>query len=195
MGFDLSNYVDVAERLRMLKEKHPEATLRPYDPANPIKLMEIGGREFIVYTAVCYRYPDDPTPAIAVAAEPSFGKTSYTKDSEVMNAETSAWGRAIQAALACDNQRVASLNEVQNRREDQAGDTAPRAHIPSDTSTRAVLITQAQKGLVNKLAAEVAKGELEPILQKLFKKANLDTLEGKEASQLIKHLIEMKGQQ
>ena len=44
------------------------------------------------------------------------GKTPYTRDSEVMVAETSAWGRAIVAALAGDTKRgVASKEEVLNR--------------------------------------------------------------------------------
>ena len=42
MTFDLSNYVDVPTRIKQLRAKHPEAVLRPYDPANPFKIVEIG---------------------------------------------------------------------------------------------------------------------------------------------------------
>lgn len=118
MAFDLSNYVDVATRIRQLREKHPEAVLRPANPAEPFQIHEIGGREFIIYTAACYRSPDDPMPAIAVAAEPVIGQSSFTRNSEVMNAETSAWGRAIMAALAVDEPHIASREEVENRRND-----------------------------------------------------------------------------
>lgn len=121
----LEGYVDVAKRIRQLREKHPEAVLRPYNPAEPFKIMTIGNREFIVYTAACYRTPDDPMPAIAVAAEPAVGKTSFTRDSEVMNAETSAWGRCIVAALAADTQKIASLQEVRNRQHDEAAASVP----------------------------------------------------------------------
>ena len=86
----MDSYVDVAERIRIFKEQYLTGCLRPFNPAEPFKVMEIGGREFIVYTACAYRTPDDAMPAVAVAAEPSIGKTSFTKDSEVMNAETSA---------------------------------------------------------------------------------------------------------
>lgn len=124
----MNGYVDVAERIRQLREKHPEAVLRPWNPAEPFKIMEIGGREFIVYVAACYRTPDDPMPAVAVAAEPALGKTNFTRDSEVMNAETSAWGRAIVACLAADTQRIASLNEVQNRQHDNEADESRAQH-------------------------------------------------------------------
>lgn len=125
MGYEMNGYVDVAERIRQLREKHPEAVLRPWNPAEPFRIMEIGGREFIVYVAACYRTPDDPMPAVAVAAEPAIGKTNFTRDSEVMNAETSAWGRCIVAALAADTQKVASLNEVRNRQQDDRQPAAP----------------------------------------------------------------------
>jgi hypothetical protein len=61
MGFNYedSGYVDVAERIRQLKQVYPDAVLRPANPLEPFKLMEIGGREFIVYTAACYKSPDD----------------------------------------------------------------------------------------------------------------------------------------
>ena len=70
MSFDLGNYVDVPTRIKQLREKHPDAVLRPANPAEPFRIMTIGNREFIIYTAACYRSPDDPMPAIAVAAEP-----------------------------------------------------------------------------------------------------------------------------
>ena len=116
----MENYVDVAERIRQFKKAFPTGCLRPFNPAEPFKIQEIGGREFIVYVAAAYRTPDDLMPAIAVAAEPAVGKTSFTRDSEVMNAETSAWGRAIVAALAADTQKIASLDEVRNRQSEQA---------------------------------------------------------------------------
>ena len=42
--------------------------------------------------------------------------TPYTKNSELQNAETSAWGRAIVAVLAADTRKgVASRSEVEAR--------------------------------------------------------------------------------
>ena len=134
MSYSLEGYVDVAQRIRQLRAKHPEAVLRPADPAQPFRIVDIGGREFIVYTAACYRTPDDQMPAIACAAEPVLGRTNFTKDSELMNAETSAWGRAIMAALAVDEPHIASANEVANRQMDRSSDAHPakgRAALPT----------------------------------------------------------------
>lgn len=129
MAFDLpADYKQVPERIADLKAKHPEATLQPADPSNPFQIVTVGGRDFIVYTAACYRAPDDPRPGIGIAWEPFPGKTPYTKDSELMNAETSAWGRAIVAALASESKAIASAEEVRNR---QADAEAPRTRTRS----------------------------------------------------------------
>lgn len=220
MAFNMDGYVDVAERIRQLREKHPEAVLRPYNPAEPFRIMNIGNREFIVYTAACYRTPDDPMPAVAVAAEPAVGKTNYTRDSEVMNAETSAWGRAIVAALAADTTKIASLEEVRNRRADETpAPTHPSKGVraPSfENSAEAVQMlvdkfsgqevdsapsakirpmakaTQAQKGLISKLGKEVADGDVAPIIEELFGSVSLNDLTSPQASTLIKSLIERK---
>jgi hypothetical protein len=80
-----------------------------------MQFVNIGGKDFVVYTAAAYRAPDDERPGIGTAWEPIPGKTPYTKDSEVMVAETSAWGRAIVAALAGETKRIASADEVRNR--------------------------------------------------------------------------------
>lgn len=119
--FDNSDYIDVAQRIADFRAAHPEGSLQPVDPLNPYRVEIIGPQTFIVYTAAAYRAPDDERPGIGVAWEPCPGKTPFTKDSELMNAETSAWGRAIVAALAGDTKRsVASAEEVRNRQVDRA---------------------------------------------------------------------------
>ena len=120
MAFQLDGYVDVAERIRVFKAAYPQGSLQPANPAEPYKLERIGDRLFIVVIAAAYRTPDDLRPGIGMAMEPYPGRTNYTKDSELMNAETSAWGRAIVAALAADTQKIASAQEVRNRQADQS---------------------------------------------------------------------------
>lgn len=115
MAVDLSNYVDVAERIRIFKSLYPNGSLQPVDPMNPYKVESIDGRMFIVYASAAYRTPDDPRPGIGLAWEPFPGRTPYTRDSELMVCETSSWGRAIIATLAADSQRIASREEVANR--------------------------------------------------------------------------------
>ena len=156
MAFDLSNYVDVATRIRQLREKHPEAVLRPANPAEPFRIVEIGGREFIIYTAACYRSPNDPMPAIAVAAEPVIGQSSFTRNSEVMNAETSAWGRAIMAALAVDEPQIASREEVQNRRSEQQ-QTQPTPQVDVEQIVRDVFPESREQSHPTQRAAQTAQ--------------------------------------
>lgn len=106
-------YIDVATRIRELREKHPEASLQPLHLERPYEIVELNGQLGIVYVAACYRSPDDPRPGIGMAWEPVPGRTPYTKGSELMVAETSAWGRAIVAAMAADTrQGIASADEV-----------------------------------------------------------------------------------
>jgi hypothetical protein len=180
MSFDLSNYVDVPTRIKQLREKHPDAVLRPANPAEPFRIMTIGNREFIVYTAACYRSPEDPMPAIAVAAEPVIGSSAFTRNSEVMNAETSAWGRAIMAALAVDEPHIASREEVENRRNDEqqqiaeqiVRDVFPESQ-PVPTKHPAARQAQQQSDGARKLAA-VASEKQQNLIKKLARERNIE---------------------
>lgn len=109
------DYVDVAERIREFRVQHPEGSLRPLNPAVPFTIETVGGQTFIAVVAAAYRTPDDQAPGVGMAWEPFPGPTNFTRDSELQNAETSAWGRAIIASGAADAKRVASANEVANR--------------------------------------------------------------------------------
>jgi hypothetical protein len=111
MGFSIDDYVDVAERLRMFKSVYPTGSLQQVD----LKFIEFAGKSWVVYTAAAYRTPDDARPGHGTAWEPVPGTTSFKRDSEIMNCETSAWGRAVLAVLAADSKRIASKNEVVNR--------------------------------------------------------------------------------
>lgn len=116
----MTDYVDVAARLVEFRAKHPDGSLQPADPAVPYRVETIAGDTFIVVVAAAYRSPDDPRPGIGMAYEPYPGKTNFTRGSELQNAETSAWGRALVAALAADTKRgVASADEVRNRQADR----------------------------------------------------------------------------
>lgn len=209
MSYVLEGYVDVAERLREFRAKYPNGCLRPANPDEPFKLMEIGGREFIVYTACAYRHPEDTLPAIAVAAEPSIGKTNFTRDSELMNAETSAWGRAIVALLVSDTQRVASMEEVRNRQtnltvvtnEEQTPTKAPSkakeahpSYVPSNVTplaSSATAITSNQKNLIAKLMKEKHVDDLAEFATHALQKTveGLDSLSKVEASKVISALM------
>jgi hypothetical protein len=188
----MDSYVDVAERIRIFKEQYPTGCLRPFNPAEPFKIMEIGGREFIVYTACAYRTPDDAMPAVAVAAEPCVGKTSFTKDSEVMNAETSAWGRAIVACLAADTQKIASANEVRNRQQENA---KPVTNVtPISKAQPAVKQTgkasDAQIKYIHGLLKNIEGNE--QVVCDLTGGTPIDKLEQAQAKQVINDLLAIK---
>jgi hypothetical protein len=106
------DYIDVAARIVEFREKHPTGSLQKVE----IQFIEFAGKPWVVYTAAAYRTPDDERPGIGTAWEPVPGATPFTRNSEVQNAETAAWGRAIVAALAADTKKsVASAEEVRNR--------------------------------------------------------------------------------
>lgn len=108
---NLENYVEVHERIAAFYEKHPEGTLR----CGKWYLRDVGEQTFLIYQALAYRSPHDKNPGEGWAWEPFPGQTPYTKGSELMNAETSAWGRAL-AALGFEVHRgIASGNEVRAR--------------------------------------------------------------------------------
>lgn len=120
-GFELGDYNDVSSRIAEFRTKHPEGSLQPVDPAKPYTIEQLGGETFLVVVAAAYRTPDDPRPGIGMAYEQFPGRTPYTRNSELQNAETSAWGRAIVAVLAADTRKgISSAEEVRNRRAENA---------------------------------------------------------------------------
>lgn len=112
----LGDYNSVPERISDFRAKHPDGSLQPVDLDQPFQIVTVGDKTFVVYTAAAFRSPDDPRPGIGIAWEPFPGTTPYTRNSELQNAETSAWGRAIVAALAADAKKsIATREDVQNR--------------------------------------------------------------------------------
>lgn len=148
----LGDYNDVASRMREFFEKHPDGRLRP---AAPWRIEAIGDRAFVVYSAAAYRTADDPTPGIGTAWEPFPGRTPYTKDSELMNAETSAWGRAILAVGAADTKKgIASAEEVRNRQAEREQWENARPAVPPPDVARQNFLTNAREAIES--AADVA---------------------------------------
>ena len=116
-----TDYIDVAARIVTFREQYPEGSLQPADLATPYRIETIGDSIYISVVAAAYRTPDDVRPGVGMAYELFPGKTPYTRGSELQNAETSAWGRAIVATLAADTKRgVASANEVRNAQANQS---------------------------------------------------------------------------
>ena len=110
---DLSSYVDVPTRFAALLAKWPELRIKEHRP----EIVTIGDKIFISVTMQAWRTPDDPQPCQATCFEPFPGKTSFTRDSEQMNASTSCLGRL--AGLMMSFPKMASLEEVINRQKDE----------------------------------------------------------------------------
>ena len=111
MPRDLSDYVMVNERITAFREKYPEGSLQ----SEIVDLRD----DLVVIKAFAFRTPDDPKPGIGHSALKIPGATPFTRGSEIENAETSAWGRAL-AALGFEVKRgIASAEEVANH-----GDTS-----------------------------------------------------------------------
>jgi len=109
---DLSNYVDVPTRFAAALERWPELRIMENRP----EIITIGDKVFISVTMQAWRTPDDQIPAQATCFEPFPGKTSFTRDSEQMNASTSALGRVLGLMMSF-GPKMASAEEVRNRQE------------------------------------------------------------------------------
>ena len=143
--FDLSGYNTVPERIAEFRAKYPDGCLRPANPDEPFRMIDCGDQVFVAYTAAAYRTPDDPMPGIGCAWEPVPGPTKFTRNSELQNAETAAWGRAIIAVGAADAKKgIATASDVQHRMAEeewyQSSEYAEQQAIPGlRTSVQAAI--------------------------------------------------------
>jgi len=152
MAFDsksLDDYVDVAERITEFYDRYPDGSLSAGGDCWRIVQAEGWDKNgdhvmqtFVVYRAEAYRTPDDPRPGIGVAWEVFPGRTPYTRGSEVMNAETSAWGRALAALGIATKRGIASRQEVAGARD--RGAYVPVAGLSDDERSAAGLMTRGQ---------------------------------------------------
>ena len=110
----LKDYVDVKERIRLFYGQHPDGRL----VTGEVSLTnEPDGVPRVMVQAFAYRDKDDGHPGVGHSWLALPGTTPYTRGSEVENAETSAWGRAIAALGIGIDKSIASANEVANKEE------------------------------------------------------------------------------
>jgi hypothetical protein len=121
MAWQLNDYVDVPHRLKMLADKFPDVRIVESEP----RIRQVGDRTFIEVRVTAWRTPDDQHPAIAYCWEPFPGDTPYTRDSEQMNAASSAYGRLVAIMLPGAFAKLASANEVFHRAGPPAKPTGP----------------------------------------------------------------------
>ena len=122
-GFNMDDYVPVTDRIAAFYAEFPQGSLQS-------EILELTENRVTV-KAYAYRTADDPRPGTGLSSEVIPGGTSFTKGSEIENAETSAWGRAI-AALGFEVKRnIASRDEMRNKQPDRSGGPAKAASSPS----------------------------------------------------------------
>ena len=110
MSFSLENYTPVNDRTLMFYKQYPAGVIT----TQPAKIVTIGDRTFISVIARVYldRFMEDAPITEAEAWEPFPGTTPYTRDSEQMNAATSAVGRALGQLGIGIEKGMASSDEV-----------------------------------------------------------------------------------
>jgi len=129
-----ADYIPVNERISAFIAKYPEGSLRPLWPDEPYRVLGEGETKWLVYGACAFRTPDDQAPGVGLAWEPVPGRTPYTRGSELMVAETSAWGRALAAIGIATNKSIASAEEVRSAQE-RAGRSKSAAKPTGGTGT------------------------------------------------------------
>lgn len=211
MAFNNSDYIDVATRIGMFREKHPEGSLQPLNLLEPYQIVSVGDKTFIVVVACAYRNQDDTRPGVGMAWEPFPAINQQMRGSELMLCETSAWGRAIVAVLAADTKRgIASQDEIVARNNTEIINDAfpntvevqpssitkyPQRSATSASQTQGGASAK-QQGFIKKLCQDNNVTDPMAFVSGLLDR-NVDSLaelSGRDASRVIEGLLNPAGQ-
>lgn len=145
---DLGAYVEVKDRIRAFYERYPQGRIQSEVIAGLSHIQGIETVEvtktnadgssrtqeesvavgYVAVKAYAYRTPDDPLPATGMSAMLMPGTTPYTRGSELENAETSAWGRALANLDILNDRGIASRDEVSKASGQDEDDVAAAAY-------------------------------------------------------------------
>ena len=169
-GFNLDGYTTVNQRILTFFERYPTGTISTH----PAKIITLNDHTFISVMAEVNITPDSP-PVLAEAWEVFPGKTPYTRDSEMMNAATSAIGRALMQLGIGIDKSAASADEVQlaqERRSDTGDGPAPR------TGAKKWKATEKQIGAVQNMFKAVPMKDQLRLLEAITTKGTWEELTG-----------------
>ena len=119
-GIDLGDYVEVKDRIRLFYELFGGGRLVTDEVTI---LTDPAGKQRVMIKALAYRTVDDPHPGVGHSWMEIPGRTPYTNGSEIENAETSAWGRAIGSLGILIAGSIATVGEIESK----GGTVPPRA--------------------------------------------------------------------
>jgi len=149
--FDLGDYVQVKDRIAALFELFGQARIETaYELTT-----EPDDKPKVICRAMVYRTPDDDRPATGTSWMYLPGTTSFTKGSELENAETSAVGRAIGFLGILIDKSIASANEVAAKRSERNPRVGADDYEPLEGPVRDGIIGVAKKGTKNTSDAEL----------------------------------------
>ena len=126
MGFDLSSYATVEERLALFWAAHPDGRI-----ATEIVRMD---DHAVLFRADVYRHRDDPHPVAIGHAYEEKTDRGVNATSNVENAETSAIGRAMANWIYAAGKRPS--REEMGKVERMGGTPAPSGDGPSDAQIK-----------------------------------------------------------
>lgn len=147
---NLQGYVDVATRRRLAVERWPDLRIVEGLP----EVVTVADATFVQVTVTVYRDPTDPMPTRATVWERLPGRTPYTRDSEVMNAATSALGRALGYMGVGVETSLSTRDEIALRT--SKADAEPANPKPENTAKSPKLANQPQLAKINVLLTTLA---------------------------------------
>lgn len=165
--FKMDGYVEAKDRVAEFWRLFPDGRIRCLPP----KVVQVEGRTFIESHVLVYTHRDHTEPdATGTAWEQWPGKTPYTKDSEAMNAETSAVGRALGFLSIGITGSLASADEVRNRRAEQEPPGASVAKVKAQLVERVTAAgvsaddaPKHAKAIWDNAEVKVVDGRVEPL--------------------------------
>ena len=186
---NLDGYIDVPTRLALALERFPDLRVTE---SNPV-VITVDDAKFVQVTTTVWRTPDDPIPCRATAWEPLPGRTPFTRDSEMMNASTSALGRALGLMGLGLRGSISTSDEVRNRQ--QSSPARPeREAVPSRGEPRYEADPEGAIPRPNTTSTDPATDKQLGMLRGMMRRRGLDdwtppaSFSKADASQLISEL-------